>query len=106
MVNFVLGINKMLKKSPESKFFGMLLYAGHGMIRDGSQNLLLNQFDKARGFYKFAVIEKDIRTTSAKYKNSYIVGIVACCREIYVKERHCNCIGASNVDEATQIILE
>ena len=42
IINFVLGINKMLKKSPESKFFGMLLYAGHGMIRDGVQCFLMN----------------------------------------------------------------
>ena len=34
------------------------------------------------------------------------MGIVACCREIYIKERHCNCVGAVNAAEATKIIEE
>ena len=42
MSAFVQGIYKMLKKSPEVRHFGMLLYAGHGMIRDGVQCFLMN----------------------------------------------------------------
>ena len=106
MSNFILGIFKMLKKSPESKFFGMLLYAGHGMIRDGRQNFLLNQFDKKKGFYQLSAIEENFRGIPAKYMNSYMVGIVACCREIYIKERHCNCVGAIDSAEATKIFEE
>ena len=34
------------------------------------------------------------------------MGIVACCREIYIKERHCNCVKASDVAEATKIFEE
>ena len=35
MVKMIISMKKMLKKSPDEKFFGLLLYAGHGMIRDG-----------------------------------------------------------------------
>ena len=35
-------IDKMLKSRPEIKHFGLLLYAGHGMIRDGVQCFVLN----------------------------------------------------------------
>ena len=61
----MLGIRKMLKKKPDSLYFGLLLYAGHGMIRDGVQNFVLNQFDKSLGFYKLMKVELDIRSLSS-----------------------------------------
>ena len=95
-----------MKKNPELKFFGMLLFAGHGMIFEGRQTLLLNQFDKKREFYWLDPIEQNFRNASSICKNSYLVGIVACCREIFIKERHCDCVKAVDAEEATKIFEE
>ena len=42
----IMGIHKMLKKSADVRHFGMLLYAGHGMIKDGFNCFMMNQFDE------------------------------------------------------------
>ena len=35
-------------------------------------------------------------------KNSYLIVTMACCREIYSRERHGNCVGAKTKEEAKQ----
>ena len=32
----------LFMNSPETKYFGLFLYAGHGMIKEGTQYILLN----------------------------------------------------------------
>ena len=93
-------MKKMLRDKPESLFFGLLLFAGHGMIKEGVQAFVLNQFDPNIGFYKLIKIELNIRYTSNELKNAYLVAIFACCREIYRKTIHCSCVGAEDVAEA------
>ena len=39
-------------------------YSGHGMIRDGRQVMLLNEFDQYRGFYKMLGAEENVRMTT------------------------------------------
>ena len=51
-------------QSPETKYFGLFLYAGHGMIKDGLQYILLNELDKNKGFYVLNQVEKEIRLLS------------------------------------------
>ena len=70
------------------------------MIRDGVQCFVLNEFHKAVGYYKLDAVETNIRGISNQCKNGYIVGIFACCREIFVKSMHTNCFGADNKEEA------
>ena len=67
-------------QSPETKYFGLFLYAGHGMIKDGLQYILLNELDKNKGFYVLNQVEKEIRLLTANYMNCYLVAIFACCR--------------------------
>ena len=43
-------IRKMLKDDPEKKHFGISFVAGHGMIFEGMQWILLNQIGK--DFYR------------------------------------------------------
>ena len=104
MNKLILGVHKMLKKEPDVKYFGLLLYAGHGMIRDGVQCFLINQFSKQDEFYVLNSVETNIRDISKWNKNAYLVAIFACCREIFIKTRHCKCIGATSVVEAKGII--
>ena len=100
MTKLILGVHKMLKKEPDVKYFGLLLFAGHGMIKDGVQCFLINQFSKRDEFYVLNTVETNIRNISKWNKNAYLVAIFACCREIYFKTRHCSCVGATNVAEA------
>ena len=37
---------KMFKNSPKKKHLGVFFIASHGMIHEGSQRILLNEFDK------------------------------------------------------------
>ena len=42
MNNLTRNVARMFIKDPEIMHFGMFLYAGHGMIKDGVQNFLIN----------------------------------------------------------------
>ena len=83
-----------------------MLYAGHGMIREGSQCIVLNQFDAKYEFYQLRPVERDIRLISGTYKNSYLVGIFACCREIFIPKIHCACVWAADLAEAKHVFEE
>ena len=81
---------------------GIFFIAGHGMIHEGTQRLLLNEFDKQKKFYKLFPIETHIRNMTKFQKNSYLIVTMACCREIYSPKRHGNCVGANTLAEAEQ----
>ena len=48
---------RMMKEQSDTKHFGLFMYAGHGMIKNGTQYILLNQFDKKHGFYYMHPVE-------------------------------------------------
>ena len=77
-------LRKRLKGQPDKKFLSVLFLAGHGMLKEGMQWLLLNQFDKNIGFYKMYATESEIRKWSKMLMNCYFVALFACCREIYL----------------------
>ena len=72
---------RKLRKTPDKTQFGITFTAGHGMIKDGLQNILLNEFDKLSEFYKLYPIEAKVRMITSMAKNGYLIVIVACCRE-------------------------
>ena len=94
----------MHKTAPDVQHFGLLLFAGHGMIKDGVQCFVLNQFNKIVGFYKLDAVESHIRGISKQCKNGYFVAAFACCREIWLEEKHANCVGAKSLEEAIKKI--
>ena len=65
----------------------MFLFAGHGMIKEGAQVLLYNEFDRKTGFYTMFKAEEMIRNMAAEFDNSYLMGIFACCRQIFNAEQ-------------------
>ena len=91
---------KMFKTNPKTVHLGVFFIAGHGMIHEGSQRILFNEFDKQRKFYKLFPIEVNVRTMTKTFKNSYLIVTMACCREIFIPKRHGNCVGAKTKDEA------
>ena len=82
-------IKKRLKANPDKKHLILYVAAGHGMNVNGQQVLLVNQFAESEKFYKFFPVEQEIRTIAKNFmKNSFQLGIFACCREIYRESKH------------------
>ena len=61
-------------------------FAGHGVQESGTQYLLHNEWCKNRGYYKMFAAEEKLRVMAKSLKNSYHIGIFACCRERYEKK--------------------
>ena len=49
------------KSVPVENYLIICLFAGHGVLKDGMQTMLYNQYDKKTGFYKFMNAEKKLR---------------------------------------------
>ena len=82
-----------MKEQSDTKHFGLFMYAGHGMIKNGSQYILLNQYDEKNGFYYMHPVETQIRTLSKNFLNCYIVAIFACCRQNFSPGIHQGFVG-------------
>ena len=46
--------------------------------------------NKRTKFFEWWAAEADIRLIAKDYKNTYSVGIFACCRELFSPKRHCD----------------
>ena len=76
------------------------------MIFEGRQVILVNEFIQKNGFYKFYGAEENMRTAARTFSNAYIVGIFACCREIFLVTEHSGCISLAqkqDLDAQTRI---
>ena len=81
-------LRKDCKMTPNELVFILCLFASHGMIRDGRQVILVNEYDKTTGFYNLLGVEENIRMAARMSSNSYYVSIFACCREIFLVTEH------------------
>ena len=61
----------------------IFLFAGHGLMQEGQQVLLYNEFDARDKFYRLLRAEAKLRTFAEIYPNSYIISIFACCRQMH-----------------------
>ena len=68
------------KKIPMEKYLIVFLFAGHGILKDGMQALLINEYDSKNRFYGLLKAEGKLRLWAEIYPNAYIIGIFACCR--------------------------
>ena len=82
------SIRKRLRAEPEMNFLIIQILAGHGMIDQGREILLLNEFDEDCKFYKFRHFEQTIRDRARTFTNSYQIAIFACCRQIFDENIH------------------
>ena len=89
------NVKKRVRVNPDKKVLIVLAMAGHGMQMDGRQIVLVNTFNRKRNFYEFWPVEADVRDISGKYRNSYVVALFACCREIYSTKNHSKLFGGT-----------
>ena len=94
-----IGFKKMLKQNPDKRFLQFAITAGHGMCKDGTHWILINEI-AIDGFYKMFAVEKTIRGWSNRYSNCYFIALFAGCREVHHHKYHINCIGANSQAEA------
>ena len=98
-----LKIRNGKKARPVENYLVVLLFAGHGILKDGVQHVLLNQYDAKTQFYKLLAVEKKLRGWSEFYHNSYLISIFACCRQNYDPITMTGCIEKK---KALDIILD
>ena len=77
--------------TPPESIVIISVFAGHGILKNGTQTLVLNEFDETTQFYKLLDAEHKMRLLSDMYCNSYIIAIFACCREIFDYESMTDC---------------
>ena len=73
------------------KYLVISLFAGHGMIKDGMQSLLINEYNELTGFYNMFEAEKWMRDIAERLTNVYVVSFFACCRQLYKEKDHKDC---------------
>ena len=69
---------------------------------------MLNDYNSKSEFYHLYEIEHFVRNLTKLYKNSYLVVVVACCREIFdpQSKNHSGMIGAISIEEARRLFDE
>ena len=105
-ISTITSLNKIFKNNPNKLALLMHCYAGHGMCKDGRQVLLINEFDRNNKFYKNVPAEIEIRNLAKLYRQTYHFCIHACCREIYMKERHTNGMSREQVDAIVNFMVQ
>ena len=81
-------ITRRLQKDPDTNYLILYVIAGHGMNQNGQQVIVVNEFDKPKGFYKLFAIEANIRIIAYYNQNSCQYAFFACCREVYDGKIH------------------
>ena len=98
-------LRKRLINEPKRNFLIFYIFACHGIQVEGKQSVICNEFDKKTRYYHLYGAEHELRLWSSKHSNSYLIGIFACCREIFNKLRHSGCYGGTE-KEALQAHAE
>ena len=63
--------------NPPVNYLVIFLFACHGFIKEGTQHILLNEYDSRKGYYSLYGAEKKIRTFAGMFPNGYFVGMFA-----------------------------
>ena len=98
-ISMTSNTSRLYKQNPHETVFALFCFASHGMIQDGRQVILVNELNQIKGFYKFYGAEENMRTAARSFSNAYIVGIFACCREIFLVTQHSGCISLAQKKE-------
>ena len=93
-------IEGLVAKPKKLNYVVILLFAGHGILKDGMQALVLNEYDNKTGFYKLFKAEDTVRKLSYVFNlNSYFICSFACCRELFDPVRMKGCIDGNKVSQ-------
>ena len=71
------------KAKPPENYLVIFLFACHGFLKAGTQHILINEYDHSAQYYKMIPAEAKLRNWAETFPNSYIVGIFACCRQLW-----------------------
>ena len=82
-------------KKENKKPLVVYIFASHGIQENGSQGVVVNEFDKKTQYYKIWKVEAMIRLFAKLFPNSYHLSFFACCREVYDPFRHTGCVGGT-----------
>ena len=66
--------------TPQVNYLLIFFFAGHGLLKDGGQAVLYNEFNSRTKYFRTLKIEDVLRDWAFKFPNSYVIGIFACCR--------------------------
>ena len=77
------SVSKSLREEPKQTRLGIVYVGGHGMMHEGTQHFVLNQYDKDKRFYKLFPVEAKIRHVTYKHNNCYMIAIMACSRDSF-----------------------
>ena len=58
----------------------MFLFAGQGVMKDGMQSLLVNEYDPKSEYYRMLPAENLIRGLAEEFTNGYMIAFFACSR--------------------------
>ena len=100
-------LKKRIMAEPDKNFFIVMAFACHGLQMDGKQTVVINSLNKREGYYHRMNAEQDIRDIAKKNSNTYVLGLFACCREIFRTNRHCGLSGPTRqdaIDHFTKIL--
>ena len=88
-------LRKRFINEPHCNFLVFYIFACHGIVDSGKQTVMVNDFNKRTRYYHLYGAEHELRLWATKHSNSYLIGIFACCREMYNKQRHSGCYGGT-----------
>ena len=80
-------LHSMFNKNPTRNYAGFCFTAGHGILKEGQQHLMLNETSPSEPKFVLYNIENSIRYLAFLFGNSYILGAFACCRERFDPEQ-------------------
>lgn len=76
------SIQKRVAKYPDDNHLIIYVVAGHGMMQNGRQAILINELDPRGKFYKKWSLELNIRDLAKNHPdNTYQIVFFGCCRE-------------------------
>ena len=90
------------RAKPPVNYLVIFLSASHGFLKDGIQHILLNEYRKDSEFYAMYPIEQKLRSWAEDYPNAYIVGIFACCRNVFEE----SCGGLISKEDKDMIVSD
>ena len=73
-------LNSQLHHNKEVNYLVFHIFAGHGWQEGGMLKLLTNEFNQTTNTYQDFPAEDKIRKMAKHFKNSYHIGVFACCR--------------------------
>ena len=87
MLEIDLRITNGRDNTPHENYLVVCLFAGHGVLKDGAQALVYNEYNKKTNFYALLNAEKVVRGMANRCSNAYMICIFACCRQLYKSDK-------------------